>query len=225
MAEFAASIVRIILAMMLMGGISEYAPPSWDLLQMFAILMLLTFVVTLFHELGHAMAVWRQRGTVTMISVFGLTYQPRRRRFSLRALPRGGDLAGFVQYSSPARGWTRRQHAMVAAAGPLADAAIALLALGAAALLSAPSPSFPPAPAVVASGRLPSEPARLPDAEAFERIIAHEPDSDMVPFASMLMVVAFVSALGNLLPYRGSDGARLLELWRGRNRVPRTKKG
>lgn len=68
------------------------------------------------------------------------------------------------------------------------------------------------------------QPVGLPAAKTFEHIRSKEPSTQLAPFASMLMVVAFISSLGNLLPYRGSDGAGLLALWRGRDRFARTKK-
>lgn len=183
--EWVAGFVRILLSMMLFAGLYQYAPPSWSGFEALLALAALSFFVTFFHELGHAFAVWRQRGTVLAISVFGLTYAPMQRRLTFEPLPRGGDLAGFVRLRPPEYGWTRRQYAAVLAAGPLADAAIALLALITSAALAAPG----------SSSERSIEPAH---------------------FASMLMVVAFISSLGNLLPYRGSDGARLLSLWRTR---------
>jgi hypothetical protein len=186
--EWIAGFVRILLGMMLFAGLYEYAPPSWSGFEALLALMALSFLVTFFHELAHALAVWWQRGSVLAISVFGLTYLPRQRRLTFEALPRGGDLGGFVRLRPPEGGWTRWQHAIVLAAGPFSDAIVSLLALAASAALSIPASS--------------------PEA----------------PLASMLMVVAFISSLGNLLPYRGSDGAGLLALWRGRNRFARTKK-
>lgn len=188
MGERITGVVRILLSLMLFAGLYEYAPRSWGGLAVLLALAVLSFLVTFFHELAHALAVWWQRGTVLAISVFGLTYVPRQRRLTFEPLPRGGDLGGFVRLRPPEGGWTRWQHAIVLAAGPLSDAIAALLALAASAALSM-SASYPEA-----------------------------------PLASMLMVVAFISSLGNLLPYRGSDGAGLLALWRGRNRFARTKK-
>lgn len=226
--EWIAGLVRILLSLMLFAGLHEYAPRSWGGLAVLIALVLLSFLVTFFHELGHALAVRRQRGTVLAISVFGLTYAPLKRKFTFEPLPRGGDLGGFVRLRPSAGGWTRRQHAIVLAAGPLADAVIALLALAASAALSVPA--LPPEAriaTVVAYDQQDIsvvEPSTLPTAEVFEHIRASEPRTELAPLASMLMVVAFISCIGNLLPYRGSDGAGLLALWRGRNRVARSRK-
>lgn len=196
---------------------------------MFLAVLGLSFLVTLFHELGHAFAAWSQRGTILEISVFGLTYAPVGRRFSLQALPRGGDLAGFVRFLPPAEDWTRRQYGFVAAAGPLADAVLALLALGASMWLTAPESSIrAPVAAIVASDEMQPRPVKirsnLPSTEEHKRILAEEALrerwGDFAALPSMLMVVAFISSLGNLLPYRDSDGAQMLKLWRGRNRFP-----
>lgn len=214
MGEKLAILVRIVLSLMLLSGIYEYAPRSWNPLLVFLIVALLSFLVTSIHEMGHAFAIWSQRGTVKAICVFGLTYTPRAQRLSFEPLPRGGDLAGFVRYTPSVRNWTRRQHAFVTAAGPLADAALALLALTASAILSAPTPSAEAPVALVAYDVEQGTPSALPTTEKVERILARESDRYFAPLASMLMVVAFISALGNLLPYRSSDGARLWALWR-----------
>jgi len=227
--EWIAGVVRILLGLMLSAGLYEYAPPSWNGLAVLLTFGLLSFLVTFFHELGHAIAVWRQRGIVLAISVFGLTYLPLQRRLTFERLPRGGDLAGFVRLQQPESGWTRRQHAVALAAGPFADALVALLALAASVALSMPAaPPERPVAAIAAydpARPAASQPAALPTRAAFERIRAGTPDFGMASAASMLMVVAFISSLGNLLPYRGSDGAGLLALWRGRNRFPRPRRG
>ena len=226
MAAFGLSLLRLILTLMLIGGIYEYAPPAWEGYAVLLACFGLSFLVTTVHELGHALAVWRQRGTVIEISVLGLTYAPPLRRFALKALPKGGDLAGYVAYRPPPGNWTRRQRGIVVAAGPLADASLALIALTAAIWLT-PSTSAPP-PSVAAiiayDGVLEDAVdirSDLPSAEEHERLAARlstaERQRGAAALASMLMVVAFVSALGNLLPYRGSDGAKLLRLWRERN--------
>ena len=228
MGEWIAGLVRILLSLMLFAGLYEYAPRSWGGLAVLIALVALSFLVTFFHELGHAVAVWRQRGTVLAISVFGLTYAPPKRKLSFEPLPRGGDLGGFVRLRPPEGGWRRRQHAIVLAAGPLADAAIALLALAASAALSVPAASPPRNAAAVISYDLHdipvTQPSGLPAAETIAKIRVDDRTIDPAAFASMLMVVAFISSLGNLLPYRGSDGAGLLALWRSRNRFARSKK-
>lgn len=228
MRELGFSILRFILAIMLIGGLHEYAPPSWGAYGVLLAFLCLSFLVTLVHELGHALAVWAQRGTVIEISVFGLTYAPRLRRFALKALPKGGDLGGYVDYLPPDEDWTRVQYGIVAAAGPLADATFALLALATSMWLTVPDPAIrTPVAAVVAYDEAQLRPVKirsnLPSNEQHKQIIAeiaaHERWGKFEALAPMLTVVAFLSALGNLLPYRGSDGATLLELWRGRNRV------
>lgn len=227
MREFGFSILRFVLTIMLIGGLHEYAPPSWGAYGLLLAVLCLSFLVTLVHELGHALAVWAQRGMVIEISVFGLTYAPRLRRFALKALPKGGDLVGYVAYHPPEEEWTRVQYGIVAAAGPLADAMFALLALVASMCLTAPSPAIrAPVAAVVAYDEAKLRPVKmrsnLPSTEEHKRIMAeiaaHKRWSKFEALAPMLMVIAFLSSLVNLLPYRGSDGAMLLELWRGRNR-------
>ena len=233
MRDVGMSLLRLILGLMLLGGIHEYAPPTWGFFGTMLALLLLLFLVTFVHELGHALAARWQRGTILEVSVFGLTWSPGRRRLSWKPLPQGGDIAGFVHCLPPEEDWTRRQHAIVVAAGPLADAMLALMALAAVAWLSAPDPAtrMPVAKVVAYDDRVvPDRRIRsnLPSTEEHERIVASiNWERRWKPFEalpSMLMVVAFVSALSNLLPYRGSDGARLIELWRGRNRFARPRK-
>lgn len=234
MHELGLLILRMILALMLLAGLHEYAPPSWGA-GVFIAFLGLSFLVTLIHEFGHALAAWLQRGTVIEISVFGLTYSPQFHRFDVKALPPGGDLAGYVNFLPPEEDWTRRQYGIVIAAGPLADAGLALLALATSMWLAAPDPSIRAPVAVVAYDDAAPTPEKawsnLPSNEEYERIVAEvrarrrwEPLNDLGALVPMLMVVAFISSIGNLLPYRGSDGAKLLELWRGRNRFARTPK-
>lgn len=218
--------LRIILGLMLVSGFNEYAPPSWGVFSVLLAVLLLSFVVTLVHELGHALAIWWQNGTVTVTSALGISYSPGAGRLSFKGLPREGDLGGFVEGRPAPGGWTRRQHGIVIAAGPLADAALALLALTASTTLA--EPALPDRPVVAAqvgavttATPIPSSPpARLPATEKWDGAMAAASEIDAAPVASMLMVVAFVSALGNMLPYRGSDGAQLLALWRSRNHFP-----
>lgn len=233
MRDLGMSLLRFILGLMLLGGLHEYAPPAWGFFGVLLALLLLSFLVTLVHELGHALAARCQRGTILEISVFGLTWTPARRRLSWQVLPAGGDVAGFVHCLPPEEDWTRRQHAIVVAAGPLADAALALLALGAATWLAAPDPAMrAPVVSVVAyddrTARETPVRSHLPSTEAHARIMESiRWERRLKPFEalpSMLMVVAFISALANLIPYRGSDAARLIELWRGRNRFARSRK-
>ncbi|WP_077147463.1 site-2 protease family protein [Sphingopyxis sp. KK2] len=235
MGEVGLSFLRMILTLMLLGGMHEYAPPSWGAYGAFIAFLGLSFLVTLIHELSHALAVWLQRGTVIEISVLGLTYSPQFHRFNVKSLPPGGDLAGYVNFLPPEEDWTRRQYGIVIAAGPAADAALALLALATSMWQAAPDPSMRAPVAVVAYDDASPTPAKvrsnLPSNEEHERIVAEvrdrkrwEPLEDLDALAPMLMVIAFISSLGNLLPYRGSDGAKLLELWRGRNRFARMPK-
>ena len=219
--------LALLVTLMLFAGLMEYGAgiASGDRL---LLIVALSFLGTFVHELGHAAAIGWTGGTVRQFCVFGIAYAPDRRRFSLAGLSGHGDVAGFVRAKPPERGWTRREAALVMAGGPLFDIALGLVALAAVALASAqpgPAPSFAP---VVREGAPPvTAPGRLPDEADMERILMrHERDRSAMwvgDAASMLALLAFGSAILNLLPRPGSDGAQLLELWRGRNRFAKKR--
>lgn len=86
--------------------------------------LLIVFIAALAHELGHALAARLAGAEVRTIMVVPLRVQFRPRRFSL-AWPTGnGDIGGYVTYTLD-RIDTRRKRAWIAAAGPIANMALA----------------------------------------------------------------------------------------------------
>lgn len=229
--------LRFVVVLVVLAGLAEFGD-GWHEFERLFIIVALIFLVTLVHEFGHAIAVWRQRGVVLKICVFGLTYKPGRREVAFEQIPGGGDIAGFVGYLPPEEDWTRGQYAAVAAGGPLADVMLGLAALALVAIAPVLEPSSPTAPVAVAIQEdqlrepAPRAGAFLPSTAEMARISAEVERRDSRralskgtgQAGSMLALLAFASAVLNLLPYRGSDGAQLLELWRGRNRFARTPK-
>lgn len=115
---------------------------------------LLSFFAILVHELGHALAVRWVGGRVDKIVVmpFELGLRPRRLKLAGRGVR--GDIGGYVAFRLGTAG-TPRNHAIVAAAGPIANFALAL----AAGLLTAwlASSTLFPAGAAGPAGLLPSD--------------------------------------------------------------------
>ena len=84
------------------------------------------FVVIAVHEAGHALAVRHFGWKVTLFGVFPIAYRTKTKRFELWTLPTG-DLGGMVIFSTGSRVPTPAQTAMFAAAGPLANFALAFV--------------------------------------------------------------------------------------------------
>jgi Zn-dependent protease len=101
--------------------------PGGGLFTRLAVLLGLLFVATFAHELGHAAAVRWTGGQIKvfMVTPFRLQMKPRRLRLAMAG--GRGDIGGYVTYTLDRIG-ARRGHAIIAAAGPVANI---LLACGA----------------------------------------------------------------------------------------------
>jgi hypothetical protein len=171
---------------------------------------LLTFAAILAHELAHAATARMVGARVHAIVAFPfrLRLQPRRLELIKRGA-RQGDLGGYVSYTLD-RIDTRRKRAIIAAAGPIANLALALQA-------GAMVPAFdsPPPPLVVHA--VPGG-AVLDDA-AVRDLMARIDESRQPSAPIILFAFALLSGglgLANLIPYRGSDGDQIANLWRRR---------
>jgi len=106
-------------------GIAAQGPlaqSSWHpgLLGAYLIVLLIGFVAVFVHEVAHAMAVNAVGGRVSRIVVFPLELTPASRKLRFVRRWGRGDLGGYVAYTLD-RIEARRRHAIIAAAGPLAN--------------------------------------------------------------------------------------------------------
>lgn len=170
------------------GALGALHAPG-GILTSIVLVALLAFVAILAHELAHAVAAHLVGARVHAIVAFPvrLRLRPRRMELIKRGAHHGGDLGGYVSYTLD-RIDARRKHAIIAAAGPLANLALALLAA------------------------------------TIERVFHHDniPGGTLTetraPALSILLsAFALLSGglgLANLVPYRGSDGDHIANLWR-----------
>lgn len=179
---------------------------------------LMTFVAILAHELAHAGAAHMVGARIHAIVAlpFRLRLHPRR----LDLIKRGGhgDLGGYVSYSLDTID-ARRKRAIIAAAGPLANLALALMAGMMAPMFDKPTleeamAGVPAHPVPSAADRgLPGDPAMPPPSMMAITI----PKVETPVWAIILTAFALLSGglgLANLIPYGGSDGDHILNLWR-----------
>jgi hypothetical protein len=226
--RWVAVFLGFVLNLMLFSGAAELARLNWW--QAFALLSALNFVAILLHELGHAWAFKWIGGSVQKIVVMFAAYDARTGRLGWSRIAGQGDVGGYVAGSYPPGGMTRANCIRVYAAGPVANAATGLLALGAALLLSAPTP-YPVLPSSGAVEMAVPEtdatrenqernPASLtlPSDADVERIAARYSEASrrhwwhQMAYAALMLfaVLSFGFAALNLIPYAGSDGQAIL---------------
>lgn len=199
-----------------------------------ALVALLTFAAIVAHELAHAAAAQMVGARVHAIVAFPvrLRFRPRRIELIKRGAHRGGDLGGYVSYTLD-RIDARRKHAVIAAAGPLTNLALAVLAGTMAPWFDHRAP-VPAAAQVIVPGDAASGSAASPDdirpvlqaMSANAVTLTSIPLPDLRPPVWTIILTAFAIlsgglGLGNLIPYDGSDGDHILNLWRRRRRAAR----
>lgn len=109
------------------------AMPIWvggNLAERVVLALLITFVATLVHELGHALAARLAGAEIRTIMVVPVRMQFRPRRFAWAGPAGGGDVGGYVTYTLDRIG-SRWKQIGIAAAGPAANLLLAGLADGA----------------------------------------------------------------------------------------------
>ncbi|HEV7659161.1 MAG TPA: site-2 protease family protein [Allosphingosinicella sp.] len=219
-----ATMLFVIVNLAVFAALSELrSPAGWFLY--IPLTLLLSFIVILVHELGHALAAHRHGRRIERFVAlpFELRFRPWRLRLAEYA--GGRDLGGEVVY---ALDWpeTRREHALVAAAGPAANFLLALIAvLLATWIATSAAPGLSPLTAlgpdsagvsVIPNALLPS------DAEVVRVFGYRDPLTTATSVALLLKSLALLSAgtgLANLIPYKGSDGDAIVDaLFRGRFR-------
>jgi len=197
----------------------------------FLLTAFLAFFVILVHELGHALAARSYGRPILRFAVmpFELRFTPLRLRLAGNDAG-SGDVGGYVQYSGK-RPETRREHAVIAFAGPAANFLLAAAALLLAAWLST-RPDTSGLPTLVPIE--PTPPAQPipgthfailpPDDKVVQalRTPGYFPGSRPVGaiFAEAFAALSIGTGLANLIPFKGSDGdAILTALFRGRSRT------
>ncbi|MBN8807429.1 MAG: hypothetical protein J0I47_04210 [Sphingomonas sp.] len=139
---------------------------------------LVTFLAVLIHELAHAAMAWRLGATIHKIVVLPFEFSVRSRRLRIVRRAGHGDIGGCVTYNLD-RISANVRHALIAAAGPVANVATAVV-VGMFAYTSTYQSSY---------GRY-DEPVGISMAIAF-------------------MLVSIGMGLSNLIPFDHSDGMRI----------------
>lgn len=229
--EWAAYAVCLIAGIMVFGTAMSTEAIDGNFLLAFLAIGITGFVATLIHEIGHAWVALRRGAEIRAIAALPFVYFPRTRKLAFTGKRTSGDIAGYVTYSFPEDGGTRRDEMAIAAAGPLwnfASAGLLILALWSAptiASLNSDRGSHGQDSIVTVVEGAPTgetKPIRLPSdeelraylSEAKARKQSEALGSLAESLVQILIVISIASGALNLLPYRGSDGAIILEHWR-----------
>lgn len=199
-----------------------------------ALVALLTFAAIVAHELAHAAAAQMVGARVHAIVAFPvrLRFRPRRIELIKRGARHGGDLGGYVSYTLD-RIDARRRHAIIAAAGPLANLALAVLAGTMAPWFDHRAAARDAVQIVVPDGSAPRRAASPDDIRPVLQAMSADsatltairlPDLRPPVWTIILTAFAILSGglgLANLIPYGRSDGDHILNLWRRGRRAGR----
>ncbi len=171
----------------------------------------LTPLVTLIHELGHAAAVKSLKWKILAISVWPFEFNFVTGRFGLSDTNGEKEIGGYVRYL-PGRNENWSRDLYVAAAGPLANLALLVICL---ILLWRPSSSTDLASVVAGSPLSTQTPAMLPSNEAMARAVAdlaerRRWEAITLGIPATLGALSFGMAAVNLIPFKGSDGRRIV---------------
>lgn len=186
-----------------------------------AILLPLILVVITIHELGHALAVKKLGGRVESLMIAGIEFvRSERPAEPQETIAR--EIGGHVVYSFDG-GETRREHAIIAAAGPVANIvlglAFALLAItwnsvGAQPTSAAPTlvttTTGPPSGTPTSGPRLRTDEEVRAWVEANPQALRRGSNGKGIGYLlGAFAILSLGIALANLIPFKGSDGAAL----------------
>ena len=198
------------------GYLREFVPAGGSL-AVWVIIGLLSFVAILVHELGHALAArWAGARVINIVAIpLELRMRPMRLGWVTTAPRR--DIGGYVTYTFDDQLETRRESLIIAAAGPAANFALALVAtVFAYWCQSFGWPDLPPV--ILETAPIAGEPATWPiaplptSAEIAESFARDEQRRFMLGMGSVATALAVLSAglgVSNLVPYEHSDGAAI----------------
>ena len=114
-------VARAVFLLVNLAAMEQLDALGWRLgwLAYLIVAILLSFVVIVVHELGHAVVAYRLGGEVRKIVAmpFELRMRPRQLRWAKSG---GADIGGYVAYTLD-RIEARRKHGLIAAAGPVAN--------------------------------------------------------------------------------------------------------
>lgn len=207
-----AQAVSLLLMAMLFTGAVQMAPVGW--LGGLALLLMISLIAIIVHELGHAAMLWWLGGRVDQICVIGICYDVRLRRWTWGSMGGAQDMGGYVLGELDPVTATSRQDMLVAMAGPAANVALALILIALLPLGAMAAESGADLPVVIAGAPDMAAPARLPDAATLKAIMADAAAQNRAAYWSALgMATAHLLALAsigmaaiNLIPFPGSDG-------------------
>lgn len=176
----------------------------------YPILLFLGFLVVLIHELGHAWVAYRVGARVMEIVVIPFHYNTTTRRISLSTqYPR--EVGGFVSlYYGQEKVGDKRF--WVALAGPLANLLSIILMLLTMYWLSLETAHQPLVTCDGAHGLLPGQECIRETMASYQhRVGWREQQAFWMPYLQAFSLLSLGTALGNLLPFDGSDGLTILK--------------
>ncbi len=200
----------------------------------YGIFLVMLFIATLLHEAGHAIAAHRNGAQVLVFAALVFEYDLVRRKFgTMRRRLRNREIGGFVMYTWPFGAGTHRKEAIIAAAGPLANFAAAALAVALVPAFATPAPRLQLSELETVSeasgdpsSNTAAAPSKLADPvyaeQAYRWYHIDEHDRSIRHFIEAALQVFALLSIGvgviNLVPFDGSDGAKLREHWRSTRR-------
>lgn len=202
----------LLLMAMLFTGAVQMASVGW--LGGLALLLVISLLAVIVHELGHAAMLRRLGGRVDQICVIGICYDFRLHKWTRGALGSTQDIGGYVLGELDPDTATSRQEMLVAMAGPAANVALALGLALLVALGAAVTDPVAGLPVITAGAPDVAAPARLPDAATLKAIMADAADRSRAAYwsslatasAQLLALASMGMAIINLIPFPGSDG-------------------
>lgn len=185
------------------------------------ILAVLNFLVIVIHELGHVLGFLKIKGRVERIVVLFVQYDVPKKRLSLRSTQHDGDIGGFVMGTYPDPIPSREEAITVSAAGPLANLVTGLTVLFATwawSVTAIPAAPIAPTTTIAVGTTITAPVASVPSSGGVEMAISEvNENKNLQNFASIgytVLILFAVLSLGiavvNLIPFNGSDGAKIL---------------